>query len=311
MHDDDLSPQVLSPVIIAFASHTLWGAYPVLTKLLIGVFGLPSLVFLTSGQAITSLTSAYLARRYLRWGLLLKPAMIALMLVAASRAVTNILSIEYTLAIYVQLLNLLAPFVVALLGSLVFAEEPPPHTIKAMLVATVGAALVIVGNPLRFSVSLGPTDALGIVMALASVLALGLWTHISRLNTNRQGVEPVTTLVAQAAGVAIVSAVTSVIFGQDWGAWGQLSLRGWALFALIAASIQVGGNILQITALSRLRAAVFSSFTAWRLVVALAGGALLLNERLTSLWQIVGALVVIVTVTLYLRQRVVEHSPAI
>ena len=63
-------------------------------------------------------------------------------------------------------------------------------------------------------------------------------------------------------------------------------------------------GFLQITALSRLRAAFYSSLSAWRLVVALVGAALLLGERLTSAWQVFGALVVVVTVTLYLRQRV-------
>jgi hypothetical protein len=47
----------------------------------------------------------------------------------------------------------------------------------------------------------------------------------------------------------------------------------------------------------------------WRLVVALALGAALLGERLTSAWQVLGAVVVVVTVTLYMRQRMESPHP--
>ena len=40
-----------------------------------------------------------------------------------------------------------------------------------------------------------------------------------------------------------------------------------------------------------------------RLVSALAVGALLLQEQLTSVWQALGALVVIVTITWFLRRQ--------
>ncbi len=42
---------------------------------------------------------------------------------------------------------------------------------------------------------------------------------------------------------------------------------------------------------------------AWRLISALALGALLLGERLTSLWQVLGAVIVLVTITVYLRRQ--------
>jgi drug/metabolite transporter (DMT)-like permease len=46
-----------------------------------------------------------------------------------------------------------------------------------------------------------------------------------------------------------------------------------------------------------------SSLLAWRLVSALIFAALLLDERLTSPWQLLGALIVLITVTWYLRQQ--------
>jgi drug/metabolite transporter (DMT)-like permease len=307
----DESPQrlPLPPTALALISHTLWGSYPVLAKLLMNGFSVPPLVLVATGQTVAVLTSAVLARRHLRWSLLLRPALLGVGLVATLRVITNILAINYTLAIYVQLINLLTPFGVALLGSLVFSELPPPHTFKAMFVASLGALLVIVGDPRQMSLRWGPTDGLGIGLALASVVMLALWTQLTRLNTHRHGLEPMTVFLIQASSVVAISGATSVAMGQDWSIWGRLPLRGWVLFAVIVGFIIVGGNILQITALSRLRAAFFASLSAWRLVVTLAGAALLLNEQLDSIWQVFGSVVVMVTVTLYLRQRVEGPYP--
>ena len=54
----------------------------------------------------------------------------------------------------------------------------------------------------------------------------------------------------------------------------------------------------QILALKHLSASSVSNLTPWRLVSALAGSALLLGERLTSAWQVLGALIVLVGVQL-------------
>jgi len=42
---------------------------------------------------------------------------------------------------------------------------------------------------------------------------------------------------------------------------------------------------------------------AWRLISAIVFGALLLGERLTSFWQITGAVIVLLTITWYLWQQ--------
>lgn len=302
----DQSSLQMPPAALAVLAHTLWGSYPVLSKLLLSSFDFPPLVFIASGQLIASLTAAFLARRYLRRSLLVNPALVGVGLVAAARAITNILAINYTLAIYVQLINLLTPFAVALLASLLFGEDAPPNTFKATFVAAVGASLVITGNPLDIDLSWGPTDGLGIALALASVLTLAFWTLLTRFSTSRHGIQPTAVFVMQASGIMVVSGLSSVVVGQDWGIWGRLPLAGWLLFAVIVGLIMVGGNIVQITALSRLRAAFFSSLMAWRLVIALVTAALLLGERLESAWQVAGAVVVVVTVTLYLSQRVAK-----
>jgi drug/metabolite transporter (DMT)-like permease len=50
-------------------------------------------------------------------------------------------------------------------------------------------------------------------------------------------------------------------------------------------------------------ATLFSALLSWRLVVVLAAGWLLLGEQLHSTWQAIGAVTIVVTLTLYLRHQ--------
>lgn len=77
----------------------------------------------------------------------------------------------------------------------------------------------------------------------------------------------------------------------------------WLVFAAFSLGVLLGANLGQINALRYLGAPLVSSMLASRLVSALIVGALLLGERLTSLWQLLGAGVVLVTITWYLRQQ--------
>ncbi len=64
----------------------------------------------------------------------------------------------------------------------------------------------------------------------------------------------------------------------------------------------LGANLGQIRSIQQLGAPVVSSMMAIRLVSALLFAGLLLGERLTSVWQLIGAGIIIVTITWYLRQ---------
>lgn len=49
---------------------------------------------------------------------------------------------RFTQSIYIQLIFLLVPFIVASASRFAFADELPPWTVTAMIVSTVGAFLV-------------------------------------------------------------------------------------------------------------------------------------------------------------------------
>ena len=64
-------------------------------------------------------------------------------LVVVGRGITNFLAARYTLAIYVQLITLSTPFLVALLSTAVLHEELPRYTGRAVAISLLGAVLII------------------------------------------------------------------------------------------------------------------------------------------------------------------------
>jgi drug/metabolite transporter (DMT)-like permease len=77
----------------------------------------------------------------------------------------------------------------------------------------------------------------------------------------------------------------------------------WLVFGFICFGILLGANLGQIRSIQQLGAPLVSSMMAIRLVSALVFAALLLNERLTSGWQVLGAVVVVATITWFLRRQ--------
>jgi drug/metabolite transporter (DMT)-like permease len=76
----------------------------------------------------------------------------------------------------------------------------------------------------------------------------------------------------------------------------------------LAIVVLAGAALLQIWALSLVNAALFSTLISWRLVVALIAAWPILGERLVSVWQVIGALIVIVVVSLYLGYQALQRT---
>ncbi len=73
--------------------------------------------------------------------------------------------------------------------------------------------------------------------------------------------------------------------------------------ALLSLGILAGANIAQIGSIRHLGAAMVSSTLAWKLVSALFLAALLLGDRLTSIFEVLGVVLVLATITWYLWQQ--------
>jgi len=290
---------------VALLAHTGWGAYPVLARYLQTISGLPSMAILGLGNLIALAIYAPLAWRAVDRGSLRSPVVWAFALVVVLRAITNLLAARFTHAIYVQLITLMTPLLVALLSAGLFRERLPPFTLGAIGLSLTGSVLLMSGEigAGATQVALGPGDMLGIALALASALCLSLYMILVP-RTEKSAVSAETVLLVQLVALTATTGGISLAIGEDWSRFTAAGPADWAVFLAFTLFVLLGANMGQISSLRRLGAPLVSSTMAWRLVSTLATAALLLGERLTSLWQALGAAIVLVTITLYLwRQR--------
>ncbi len=220
--------------------------------------------------------------------------------VVVLRSVTNVLATRYTMAIYVQLMTLMTPFLIALLSFFVLRERLPRGALTAMALSFVGSLLMLssnlAGGGLHFA--LERSDLLGIGLALASAVFLALYM-LSVRRTMTTPVSALGVLLFQSAVIFAVSITLSLLLGEDWSRWGALQPSDWVVFVIFAILILSGANALQIVALRRLGAPVVSSLMGWRLVSTLLVGMLLLGEGLQGWVQGLGMVIVLATVTWY------------
>lgn len=298
-------------MLAALGAHTGWGAYPVLARYLQTVSDLPSMALLAAGNAISI---ALVAPLFLpRFGLRVFAvrALWLFALVVVARAITNLLAARYTLAIYVQLITLLTPFIVVILGASLFREPIPPATWWALGLSLGGSLLMMSGDLGNDGIGLALTwtDALGISLAFASSFSLALYMLlVPRMVKAKVPAEAV--FIVQLVVLTVTSTLISLVLGEDWQRWTEIGVVDWVVFGMFTAGVLLGSNLAQIGALRHLGAPLVSSIMGWRLISALALGALLLGERLTSFGQVLGAVIVLVTITWYLwRQQQPRPAP--
>ena len=291
---------------LALLAHTGWGMYPVIGRYMQTVSGLPTLSLLVVGGIPMLVAMIVYVLPRTGWRVFASRIMWALALSVVIRSVTNLLAARYTLAIYVQLITLMTPFVVVLISRAVLHEPIPRFTLPALTLSTLGALLMLSSNPsgagLQFSLT--QSDWLGVALTVISSVALAFYMIVIRRTAeqrdDREQVSSAAVLVFQSVVIMAVSLPASLLVGEDWGQWLRLGPRDWLVVAAFIVVVILGANGLQILALRKLGAPFVSSLLAWRLVSTLIVAWLLLGERLTSAWQVVGAVVVLITVSWYL-----------
>lgn len=298
---------------MALAAHTGWGAYPVLARYLQTVSHLPSMSLLALGNFVGLCIVSFMLLPQMDKGAFRHRLLWIFGLIVVVRGLTNFLAARYTLSIYVQLVTQMTPFLVALLSTALLHEQLPRYTGRAITLCLTGALLMMSGNISLAGVAPDPNrlDWLGLLLAGVSSLALALYMILVRRSVQHD-VSAEALFVVHLFFLTGFSTVLSLGLGEDWNQWRQASQADWLVFATFSVGILVGANLGQIGALRHLGAPLVSSLLAWRLVSALIVGVLLLNERLTSLWQVLGAGIVLVTITWYLwQQRPVEDAVGI
>jgi drug/metabolite transporter (DMT)-like permease len=292
-------------MLASLMAHTGWGAYPVLARYLQTVSLIPSMALLSLGNLIAVLVYAPFALRHLDTRHLRSRALWAFALVVVVRATTNVLAARFTHAIYVQLITLMTPLLVALLSAGLFREKLPPYTLPAIGLSLVGALLMMGGDIGAGTAAhtLTSSDWVGIGMAVISAFCLAFYMILVP-RTVKDAVPGEAVLLVQLVALTLATGAISLALGEDWGRYAALGAGDWAAFLTFVIFVLLGANLGQIASLRHLGAPLVSSTMAWRLVSTLAMAALLLGERLSSIWQTLGAAIVLATITGYLwRQR--------
>ncbi|MDX1414774.1 MAG: DMT family transporter [Candidatus Promineifilaceae bacterium] len=286
-------------------AQTAWGAYPVLVRYLQTVTHLPSMSLMSLGSLLALVVVGVMYLPRMDWQAFKSRKLLFFVIIVVARGTTNILAARFTLATYVQLITLLTPFLVALLSTAVLREELPRYTLQAMGLSVFGA-LLLMGDSL-----MGPnnfpgahrTDWLGISLALGGSLLLAIYMVMIRSSVREQ-IRGEALLTVQLFSLGVATGLFSIVAGEDWSPWRSMRPFDWLIFGAVVLGVFVGANLSQIGAIRRLSASVVSSTMPWRLVSTLVLAALLLDERLTTFWQALGVIIVLVTVTWYLwRQR--------
>jgi len=291
-------------LVIALLAQTAWGAYPVMARYLQTVSNLPSLSILALGSFIALIAVAILFLPRIQIADFQSKRLLIFALIVLARGVTNLLAARFTLAIYVQLITMLTPFLVALLSTVIWHERLPRYTGRALILGLVGV-LMIIGVDFFNYQTMPPanrTDWLGISLAAASSLLLALYMIAVRRSTIHN-IRGEALLLVQLMSLALGGFLLSLLLGESWQQWRMIGATDWFIFGLLAVGVLAGANIGQIGSIRHLGAALVSSIMPWRLVSVLAVSAILLNERLTSIWQFLGVVLVIITVSWYLWQQ--------
>jgi len=291
-------------MLATILAQTAWGAYPVLARYLQAVTGLPSMSVVGLANLLALGIVALVFFRKVNLKDFRVPGLAFFAIIVIGRGLTNFLAARYTLAIYVQLITQLTPFIVAGLSLVVLHEKLPPFTGRALLLSLFGAGLMI-GNDLFGAGQSNPfrQDLLGISLAALSSILLAIYMIAVRRSA-RTNIRGETLLLVQLFSLGLSGCLISLLVGEDWAAWGTMQGVDWLIFGVLVVGVFAGANTAQIGAIRHLGASLVSSTMAWRLVSALVLAALLLGERLASITQLLGAAIVLVTITWYLwKQR--------
>ena len=290
-------------VAAALSAHMAWGLYPVLARYLQTVSNLPTFSILLFGNSLVLITLGRYLWKRTNPKVFRQPIMWVFFVIVTIRAVTNIASARFTLSIYVQLITQATPFLVIFFSTVFYREKLPRFTVPAVLMLLVGAIMMI-GTDFGGGAANDPTrqDWLGVSLAMTSVTALSIYMVMIRRSV-KHNISSEALLLVQLVGIILVSGAMSLGFNEDWGRYLQMDAMGWGAFLFFAFVVFLGANLGQIQAIQHIGAPFVSSLLASRLVSALIFGALLLNEQLTSVWQVFGAGIVLVTITWYLWQQ--------
>ena len=297
--------------LFAILGHVLWGMYAPLSRFLQRKAKLPplSMIFLVSFMSFFAMHVYFCSFGKIQFKQLYTNKRLWMMsVIVCLRSITNVYSTRFTRAVFVQLIGLLCPFVVAALTRFWLKDALPPFTIVSVIFSLVGVLLMMSGNLSNGEVfdHLSLYDLLGVCLQLVSVMFLSLFLVLVKRNSDL-GREQV--LISQFFVVLLVFPPVSLSIGEEWSEWTVLSLSQWAIVFFFGFGVFALGNTFQLGAIAKLgSASLVATFLPVRLVSALLLSMLLLDEHIENVFQAIGALIVFITLAFYLTMQATNQK---
>jgi len=225
----------------------------------------------------------------------------AMLVIVVVRTILLTFAARFTKVYIVQLINLLAPFLVVLLNHIFIKKPLPRFTLPAISISLVGGALMVFGGlvnqPMAFLLT--PEDILGMLFAFLATFGIAGYMMIVKRG-EVIGLPFEIVYISQIGTLTLLMGGLSLATGEDWSAFLDMDWRAILAFIAIAIGVEIGCKIGNITTLRKLGAPLVSSMLAVRLVAALFFGWIILGEQLTSIYQWIGMVLVVGVVTGYL-----------
>ncbi len=259
------------------------------------------------------------------------------------RTITNILSSRFTSAIYVQLVGITAPFFISFF-TIVFMRNTRDgkmdrltwKTFITLITTVIGCLLIILGGVhaeghqqewwqvfTNFTIqwqhlgsNLTEWDGIGIGIAvLSTIFYAGYMMLIKKLRIAMEASNSELIFITTGESlflfqtVCVVAALvipSSLI--DDWTPWLHLSRYDWFMFFTYAIVLLLFAQLLSVISLQKLGATTVGNTIAIRLISAIIFSAIILKEQLQSMWQLIGSVIVLVSVTAFLILQSRQHK---
>jgi len=163
-----------------------------------------------------------------------------------------------------------------------------------------GSILMLLSSVFPFRLSVTPSDWIGIGLAFVSAFFLSLYMVLVKMAVSNNPFKGDELLFFLTSPIVVLAAFATLILEEDWSIWRNLSTTGWIIWSIFSFGILLFGNILQISSIQVLGAPLVSTLLAVRLVSALLFSYIVLDEELSDIYQFIGAIVVLITITLYM-----------
>ena len=285
-------------ISLALVSHATWGSYSVFARYLQNHHRLGTLSIAALANALAFCLLAIFNRKKLNLKSLPVKEILIYAAIVIGRNLLNLYAARFTYATNVQLMSLLAPFIVAYISRIFLNETLPPKTKPALLLCFLGSIFMIFGGQGDVQAKDRLTNWLGIGLSLlAGIFLAVLMLEIKRLS--RKGATAETLAFYQFGPLSAFMLLASFTIQEDWQPWTHLRLPGILAFLVFALIVLLLGTVLQNKGVEKLGAPAYTTIQASRLVSAILFSWLILGEGIQSLAQATGALIVIATITWY------------